>query len=363
MRGGAGLPDLFDSANSYGRGGGWIEDQFRISDRVTVVPGLRVDLSGITDGPTLSPRVSGTIGLGRSTRLRVAAGRYTQSPGYEKLIQSDYVVDQVDLGFENARHFSLGLERDLGRGVTARVELYHKRFDRLIVGRLETEAERQARVATYDYPPELQADIPTDPLVTSTPTGDGKGRAVGLDVYVDAGGPRLSGWLSYPSATRAGRPMGRTIRSTTTGDIPPPSSAATASRRGSRSRPRPASPPASRGRRLPECGWRASRRTGRARARLAGPPRLRGGGPPSTLNSARLPFYARLDVRAAFRPRGDKGRWEFYVEAINALGRENVSTIEPKLEYDPDSDRPKLVETPGDAVPFLPTFGVRFRFD
>ena len=80
------------------------------------------------------------------------------------------------------------------------------------------------------------------------------------------------------------------------------------------------------------------------------------------LNSERLPFYARLDLRASFRPRGEKGRWQFYVETINALRRKNVSAIDATLEYDPDSDRPKLVETPADGVPFLPTFGVRFRF-
>ena len=29
VRGGAGVPDLFDSGNTYFRGGGWIEDRFR----------------------------------------------------------------------------------------------------------------------------------------------------------------------------------------------------------------------------------------------------------------------------------------------------------------------------------------------
>jgi hypothetical protein len=80
------------------------------------------------------------------------------------------------------------------------------------------------------------------------------------------------------------------------------------------------------------------------------------------LNSERLPFYARLDLRAAFRPRGEKGRWQFYVEAINALRRKNTTSIDATLAYDPDSDRPRLVETRGGSVPFLPTFGVRFRF-
>ena len=67
--------------------------------------------------------MSAVVGLGRSTRLLAAAGLYTQSPGYEKLIQSDYVVDQVDLDFERARHLSVG--RGAGPrpgGLTARVE-------------------------------------------------------------------------------------------------------------------------------------------------------------------------------------------------------------------------------------------------
>jgi hypothetical protein len=310
--------------------------------------------------------VSGTIGLGRSTRLRAAAGLYTQSPGYEKLIQSDYVVDQVDLDFERARHLSFGVERDLGLGVTARVELYHKQFDRLIVGRLETEAERQARVATYDYPPELQGDIPTDPLVTSTPVGDGTGRAVGVDVYVTRLGPRLSGWLSYTVGDSRREAYGESFSfdydrrhsATLVGSYRfSPRFQVSATARAASGFPW-----------TPFAGVRVS---GIEEKERIVPEQDEQGnlvyevaaGPLATLNSARLPFYARLDVRAAFRPRGDQGRWELYVEAINALNRKNVTSIEPTLEYDPASDRPKLVETRGDSVPFLPTFGVRFRFD
>lgn len=357
VRGGAGLPDLFESANSYGRGGGWIEDRFRISDRVTVVPGLRLDVSGMTDGPRLSPRVSGTIGLGRSTRLRAAAGLYTQSPGYEKLIQSDYVVDQVDLDFERARHVSLGVERDLGLGVTARVELYHKRFDRLIVGRLETEAERRARLATYDFPSALKAEIPTDPLVTSEPTNDGKGRAVGLDVYVTRLGPRLSGWLSYTVGDTRRQAYGqkypfdydRRHGATLVGSYRlSPRFQLSATARAASGFPW-----------TPFAGIRVASIEEKERLVPARDEQGRlvyevAAGPLRSLNSARLPFYARLDLRAAFRPRGEKGRWELYLEAINALGRENVTSIEATLEYDAASDRPKLVETRGGSVPFLP---------
>jgi hypothetical protein len=365
VRGGAGVPDVLDSGNTYVRGGGWIEDRFRLSDSVTVVPGLRIDHSGITDGAILSPRASAVVGLGRSTRLRAAAGRYAQSPGYEKLILSDYLVDQVNLDYERARHLTIGVERDLPGGLTARVDLYHKRFDRLIVGRLETEAERQARVALYDFPPALQSEVPVDAVVTSTPDNGGRGRAYGVDVYVTRGGPRLSGWLSYTLGVARREAYDRTFvfdydrrhSATLVGSYRfSPRFEVSATARGASGFPR-----------TPFEGVRVAsiEKDGRfvperdAQGRLvyvAVPGGL------DRLNSERLPFYARLDLRAAFRPRGEKGRWQFYVEAINALARKNVSAIDGTLEYDPDSDRPKLVETPTDGVPFLPTFGVRFRF-
>ena len=85
-------------------------------------------------------------------RLRAAGGLFTQSPGYEKLIQSDYLIDlsdgrALDLDSERAVHAILGIERDLAPGTPLRAEAYWKRFDRLIVGGLETEEELVARVA------------------------------------------------------------------------------------------------------------------------------------------------------------------------------------------------------------------------
>jgi hypothetical protein len=47
---------------------------------------------------------------------------------------------------------------------------------------------------------------------------------------------------------------------------------------------------------------------------------------------------------------------------INVFGRENAGSIETRLRYDPTGDRPRIVERPVAGVPFLPSFGVRFRF-
>ena len=62
------------------------------------------------------------------------------------------------------------------------------------------------------------------------------------------------------------------------------------------------------------------------------------------LYRARLPVFARVDLRATWRPRGAAGRWEFYAEVINLLNRKNAGAFDAQLEYDPTSDRPRIVE-------------------
>ena len=55
-----------------------------------------------------------------------------------------------------------------------------KQYFRYISGRIETPAERAARTAQYKFPASLAAEIPTSPLITTTPTNDGRGRAYGV---------------------------------------------------------------------------------------------------------------------------------------------------------------------------------------
>jgi hypothetical protein len=82
----------------------------------------------------------------------------------------------------------------------------------------------------------------------------------------------------------------------------------------------------------------------------------------SNINRGRLPYYSRIDLRLTYRPGGDAGRFGFYVEVINLLNRDNAIGMEPRLEYDPDSVVPRVVELPSEAFPLLPTFGIRYRF-
>ncbi len=383
LNGGVGLPSVLDSARTDQRSGAWLEDELRLGARLNLSAGLRFDHSGINDRSELSPRLSATLSLGRGTRLRLALGLHTQSPGYEKLVQADYFVDlsgkgPISLGNERSRHALLSLERDLARGLLLRLEGYTKAFDDLLTGRLETPEETAAQVARYDFPAEWQDMIPGEPIVTSFPTSDGRGLAYGFDLYLakraSSADTRLTGWASYTFGVADRKAYGLTY-------------------------------PFDYDRRhaLSVVGtWHLTRKlqlsfTARAASgfpytRVKGlrvaaiedtqdadgdgdltellPERDAAGRPVwetsfgglSDLNRSRMPYFARLDTRLTFAPRGANGRLKLYLDVLNLLNRKNAGLMETSLEYDPGSDRPRIVEKPTGSIPFLPSFGIHLRF-
>jgi hypothetical protein len=381
VQGGAGLPDRLDSSRSALRLGAWALDRF-VAGRLTLEPGLRLDRSGVNGRTTVGPRLAATLRLDDHARLRLALGRHTQSPGYEKLLQSDYFLDlteagRLDLFSELSDHAVLGLERDLPRGMTARVEGYVKRFDRLIIGRLEPEAERLARVAEYDFPPALAGSIPSEPIITTAPTNDGKGLAYGFDVYLArpaTASTRLAGWASYTLGQARRDAYGRRYpfeydrrhalsivglyRHRRWLDV-------SATFRAASGFPR-----------TPVVGLRvasvtdAADRDGDGNRAERVPETDTAGrlvyttdyGGVSNLNSARLPAFARLDLRATFHLGGPEGRWQIYLDVLNATARDNAGFVDTTLRHDPAAERPRIVEEPDGNIPFLPSIGVRFRF-
>jgi hypothetical protein len=374
VQGGAGLPDRLDSAVDSTRIGAWVQDRLQVSSRLFVQGGIRLDWSGVNRQTTASPRVSATLDLGERTRLRAGGGLFTQSPGYEKLSQADYFVDlsgdgPLDLRYEQAVHAVVGLERDLGGGVRARLEGYWKGFDDLVLGRLETEEERRERVAAYDFPPELAGSVPVDPIITSFPTNGGRGESWGFDVFLQKRpGPlaRLSGWASYTYGVARREQYGL--------DQPfdyhrRHAVSLVGAWRVSRAFEIAATFRAFSGLpRTPVLGLRVAAsetEDGRLVPALDAEGRYvyeTDTGGVSNLNSAVLPAFLRLDLRLNWRPGGNEGRWLFYLDVINATNRRNAGQIEPRLEYDPASDVPRLVEERSAAIPFLPSIGVRVRF-
>jgi hypothetical protein len=385
VRGGTGLPSVLDSSRDTVRAGAYVQDRVQVMHRLVLEPGLRLDVSGVNDQTTLSPRLRATLGLGDDTRLVAGTGVFTQSPGYEKLVQSDYFLDLSDtadardLDSERSVHAVLGLERDLAPGILARVEGYYKAFDRLIVGRLETEAERTTRLAPYSFPPEFQSSVPTEAQITTHPVNGATGRAYGFDLYLArravSADTRLTGWASYTYGRATRDLYGRRLPFEY--DRPHALSAVTALRLGRKLELSVTGRFASGFPYTPVVGLRVSgivdtrdRDRDGNRSEIVPerdfdfelPVYVPDRGGLDNLLSARLPAFARVDARLSFRPRGPTGRWLFYLDAINVLDRENVGAYQPFLEYNPGGDRPRLVLEPTASIPFLPSFGVRFRF-
>lgn len=380
IQGGSGLPDLLLSTPDAARGSVWLQDTWHAHPNLTVQAGVRVDRSSLTRRTMLSPRATASWLGGRGTKVIAATGRYTQSPGYEKLSNSDYMLDLTHpeagrLSSERAWLTSVGVEQRLPRGFTLKAEAYLRRLDDLLIGRLETEQERRARVSRYDFPVELLRDIPSAPSITVVPTNSGAGRAHGFDVMVSrTSGARVSGWASYTWGRAIREAYGREYpfeydrrhAFTAVGalQLTPRWSIATTTRLASG---------------FPYTAPRGVRVVGAedindvdldgntdelvprrdAAGLLVYAPDL---GTVEDLRNARLPVFARVDLRVTWRPRGVAGRWEIYAEALNMLNRRNASGLDPRLEYDPASDRPRVVEEPIGSIPLLPTVGVRFRF-
>jgi hypothetical protein len=374
-----GLPSLLDSRQGSSRAGGWLLDHYQASTRIALEPGVRVDWSELAREVTVSPRFAANVALGGGFRVRGAAGLFTQSPGYEKLLQSDNFVDlssaqALHVKSERAVHALASLERDLAPGLIARAEGYYKSFDRLIVGELETPAETAARVAQYDFPPALASSVPSAPKITNTPINGATGRAYGFDVYLvrrpSSASARLSGWASYTWGHADIDAYGRrypfdydrrhavsvvgTFRITSLFEMGATVRIASGF---------PYTPV--KGLRIAALAITDSV-TGATRYV---PQRDASGlyvwttdpGGVGDLNSGRLPVFARVDLRATFKPQWNQRRWQFYVEVINALNRKNAGAYETQLVYDPGSDRPRITQEPTASLPLIPSFGVRFR--
>ena len=366
VQGGAALPDLLVSEHSGVRGGAWVQDAYRVTDRFTVEPGLRLDWSTLNGRSTLSPRFAASWNLGLGVQARAAGGLYTQSPGWEKLVSSDYLLDLNaigDLFHERAVHAVVGLEKALPGEARLRVEGYWKRFDDLLVGRLETETERMRRLAEYDFPAELVDSVPRDPRITINPVNEGRGVARGLDVYLERLDPsaRIAGWISYAYGKAERETYGRRypfeydrphalnvvgrVSITESWSLAATGRVASGFPYTPAVGVRVAAVEDDRGRLVPETddggnlAWAAD---------LGGL---------DNLQRARLPFYARLDLRLTYR----RGRWSAYAEVINALDRRNGVAIETEVVANP-GDVPTVEEIPSFGFPRVPTVGVRVRF-
>lgn len=203
-----------DSRINRTQAGAWLQDHISLGPRFDLEPGVRVDWNSFTGDAALQPRLRATARLGATT-VWAGFSAQTQTPSHES--QQGFAFfdltgpESSALRDERSRQVVAGVSRTLGFGFSLRVEGYRRWFDRLLVQRLETPAERDTRLSRYDLPPDLPADsVVLEFRPTQHPESTGRGRAFGLETLLQREG-RLSGSIAY-TLSRADRDLyGRTV--------------------------------------------------------------------------------------------------------------------------------------------------------
>ena len=401
------LAQRIDENKTYHRVHAYVQDKLALG-AVFIQPSLRYDYYGITGNGYLSPRLSLSVALDAVTALRVAGGRFVQSPGFEKLLDQDNVFNLArftgldSLEAEEALHLGASISRQFGQRWNVRVEGYWKKLDNLI-----TQASRVVRRPVANYSPaastmsgrpsQLTPDayivLEDDVLaLTPVPVNEGSGEAYGVEVLIEKRRIRASdvwsGWFSYAqaNATREQDVMGQhisfpfdydrrhTVNLTVNRRLGRHVNVGLAWRYGSGFPYTPAvdteplvgivqnpNPPNNtQGIVLvdPETGF----------ARLV--PSF---GNAANINAGRLPDYHRLDVRATYLVRWREVGVELYVDLINVYNRRNTVTNQYFVDIaeSPRPDLPIALRPPATPIllrepvymfPFIPSFGLSLAF-
>jgi len=206
------LNDLKDIKH-YNRYRAYLQDNFKLTEQLTLQPSLRFDYYNILNKPYLAPRISLSYAIGNLTTLRAAWGVYYQSAGYEKLRDQNILFDLSnrythELTAERAIHYVLGIERWLSTEWSLKLEGYYKDFDNLYIpdvmqgSRYFTEAvpgKDPRFVSGWTLPYAVQGDS-----LTQIPLNGSYGEAYGVEVLLAKKniirGSSLSGWISYALA-------------------------------------------------------------------------------------------------------------------------------------------------------------------
>lgn len=212
-RGFRAVPSDIQDIRDYRRYRAYIQNNFRIAERLFVEPGIRLDYYDILQKPYFAPRISMSYGLDNLTTFRALWGIYYQSPGYEKLRDANILFDLSPqytnkLNAEKAAHYVISLERWLNAEWRARIEGYYKNFQNLIVQKkVEGTGYFTEPVPGKDphYTDAWTRPIPVSAdSITQIPVNNSNGEAYGFEFLLEkrniAGLNVLSGWISYALA-------------------------------------------------------------------------------------------------------------------------------------------------------------------
>jgi outer membrane cobalamin receptor len=263
--------------------------------------------------------------LPRAITLRAASGIYRQGPGFEQTIGA---FAGPDMHAEKAVHAELGVERRVSVATRFQVTLYDREdFD--VIRR-----------------PDADTRLAGGRVVRGSLTAPfahlARGHARGVELLVQRSSPTsLSGWVSYAYGKNRYRDTGADV--TYWGDLDQRHtlnayafyrfshrfSASVKFRAGSN---------------VPIPGYYARERD---RYVLS-----------TVRNTARLPGYARLDLRANRTFDWPRKRLTLFVEVLNVLNRENVRFNPPRI----NAATREVTRLFDSLVPVVPSAGLLFEF-
>lgn len=110
------------------------------TNRLRLVPGMRLDISSINGAADWSPRVSGRYDLMAGyprTTLKAGVGVYAQPPQFQQVLE--VAGGNPELTSNRAMQYSVGLEQDFTRQIEGSAEAFVKHLDQQVVANASTD--------------------------------------------------------------------------------------------------------------------------------------------------------------------------------------------------------------------------------
>jgi 5-hydroxyisourate hydrolase-like protein (transthyretin family) len=321
------LETLDDYSADARAAGGYATLKWTPRPSLTIAPGLRADHWTLTDQSTTSPWIQTEWRASEALVLRAAAGRYQQFPDFDKVLGASGGAGLVP---ERAIQYDVGLERRLSRTLRATATVYDREEAEMLRrpgSETRVVGNRAVRgLLVADYANRL----------------DGFARGVELMLQRTVMGTGVSGWLSYAYARN--RYHDTVSGETFWGDYD------------------------QRHTMNAYAMYRHSDRTsfvGKLRMGSNFPIPgyyAEGDGGQYVLtdvrNTARLPVYARLDLRANRAFTWSRRRLTLFAEVLNVLNRSNYRFDPPGVNL-----TTRAVSTPFEAMlPIVPSVGFLIEF-
>jgi hypothetical protein len=307
------------------RQGAYARVRLEIGRRFAVSPGGRVDHWELTGQTTTSPWMQAELSLPRGITLRAAGGLYQQFPDFEE-VRGAFAGTSVQP--ESALHTDVSVERRVSQATRIQVTLYNRQDDDLI---------RRPGADTR-----LVAGRVVRGTLTARYGNRLSGYARGAELLLQRSSPTaLSGWLSY--AYGHNKYTDAVTGEEYWGDLDQRHTVNA------------------------YAFYRFSHRfSGSVKFRMGSNFPIPGyyaqqGGTyvvSEQRNGARLPSYARLDVRANRTFDWSRKRLTLFVEVLNVLNRENVRFNPPRIST-ATREVTRLFDS---LVPVVPSAGVLFEF-